>query len=117
MNLYHLNGFNHELALKEWTIVFKKMNEFVEKKEMYKVTLEIIEDSHEYEEIKTKDGDVFMPNSNENEMITVFLEKEPVFDKFQKVEIVNVKNAYVVGKNKANGRAIFEAEKLISMWV
>jgi len=114
MNLYHLNGFKHDVALEEWTLAFKKLNEFIEKKGMYKVTLEVIEDSHEYEEVTLKNGDTFMPDDNENEMITVFLDEKPEFNKFDKVEIQNVQNAYVVGKNKANGRAIYEAEKLVA---
>jgi len=113
MNLYHLNGFKHEQALQEWTLVFKKMNEYVEKKEMYKCTLEVIEDTHKYDEITLKNGDKFMPESNENEMITVFVNEKPEFGKFEKVSIDSVKNAYIVGKNKVRGRAIFEAERLL----
>ncbi|MGX0281422.1 hypothetical protein [Staphylococcus cohnii] len=113
MNLFHLNGFKHEQALKEWTLVFKKLNGFVEKKNMYKCTLEVIEDSHEYKEVDLENGNKFMPESNENEMITVFLSEKPKFEKFVTVEISGVKNAYIAGDNKKKGRAIFEAERLL----
>lgn len=113
MNLYHLQGFNYEQALDEWTIVFKTLDEYDEERDMYKVTLEVIEDSCQYtEKVSRKTGQKFMPKSNVNEMFTAYVDEKPVVKKFETVTIEGVKNAYVAG-NPNRGRAIFEADKLL----
>lgn len=113
MNLYHLQGFNYKQALDEWTIVFKTLDEYDEERDMYKVTLEVVEDSCQYtEKVSRKTGEKFMPKSNVNEMFTVYVDEKPVVKKFETVTIEGVKNAYVAG-NPNRGRAIFEADKLL----
>lgn len=113
MNLYHLQGLNYKQALSEWTIVFKTLDKYDEKREMHKVTLEVVEDSHKYtEKTSKKTGKKFMPKSNVNEMFTVYLNEKPVVKKFETVTIEGVKKAYSVG-DRNRGRAIIEADKLL----
>ena len=116
MNLFHLNGFNADEALDEWSLVFKRNKGYVEKKDMYKCIVEVAEDSHEYSEVQPKNGgDSFVPDSNEVEEFTVFVKEKPVFKKFSPVTIDGVENAYVMGKNKNYGKAYFEANRLVEI--
>lgn len=112
MNLYHLTGFDSEKALQEWELVFKELKEYVEDKEVYKCTIIVANDAHEYEERQNSKGEWFTPSSNKGQEFTVFVKQKPLVDEFSKCTIEDVQNAYVAGDRK-RGRAIFEADRLV----